>query len=408
MGKRWTRQGWDVRLGLVIALLLAGACAHRPVAEKQPSPRGAVLAPAHWRDLGRLQDDREFDGLAGAVEGSLAYYGRLAPDSRLHFDDRSVAVRDYAAGLRGLLAILQDGALSASAKLDGIRARFDLLQSVGSDGKGGVLFTGYYEPELEGSLTPDPRFRYPLYRRPTDLLTIDLSQFPLAVSDRTIVGRVEGDRVVPYFSRGDIDGKGVLDGKGLELLWLDDPVAIFFLQIEGSGVVRLQNGDQVHVQYDGKNGRPYVSLGRLMIERGLLPKGQASMQAIRRYLADHPAQLRDLLDLNPSYTFFRIAKGGPFGNIGVALTPGRSIATDSRLFPKGALCLICTEEPELASDGHAKAWRPFTRFVCNQDTGGAITGPGRVDLFWGAGEKAEASAGLLQQPGSLYFLVPKG
>ncbi|MGC8722447.1 MAG: murein transglycosylase A [Acidobacteriota bacterium] len=408
MAKRWTRQGWHVRVGLVVALLLAVACAHRPVAEKQPSPRGAVLVPAHWRDLGSFQDDRDFDGLVSAVEGSLAYYGRLAPYSPLRFGDRGVTVKDYAAGLRWLLMVLRDGGLSASEKLERIRARFDLLRSVGSDGKGGVLFTGYYEPELEGSLTPDARFRYPLYRRPTDLLTIDLSQFPLAMSDRTIVGRLDGERVVPYFSRRDIDGKGVLDGKGLELLWLDDPVSIFFLQIEGSGIVRLQNGDEVHVQYDGKNGRPYVSLGKLMIERGLLPKGQASMQAIRRYLADHPAQLRELLDLNPSYTFFRIAKDGPFGNIGVALTPGRSIATDSRLFPKGALCLIRTEEPELASDGHAKAWRPFTRFVCNQDTGGAITGPGRVDLFWGAGEKAEASAGLLQQPGSLYFLVPKG
>jgi membrane-bound lytic murein transglycosylase A len=408
MAKWRHTQEWGVRLGVIIALLLAGACAHRPVAERQPSPRGALLVPVHWRNLGSFQDDRNFDGLAGAVEGSLAYYGRLPPGSPLRFGDRSLTVGDYAAGLRGLLAILQDGGLSASSKLDRIRGRFDLLQSVGSDGKGGVLFTGYYEPELEGSLTPDARFRYPLYRRPTDLLTIDLSQFPLAMSDRTIVGRLDGDRVVPYFSRSDIDGKGVLDGKGLELLWLDDPVAIFFLQIEGSGIVKLQNGDQVHVQYDGKNGRPYVSLGKLMIERGLLPKGQASMQAIRRYLKDHPAQLRELLDLNPSYTFFRIAKEGPFGNIGVALTPGRSIATDSRLFPKGALCLIRTEKPELASDGRAKAWSPFTRFVCNQDTGGAIAGPGRVDLFWGAGGKAEAAAGLLQQPGSLYFLVPKG
>jgi membrane-bound lytic murein transglycosylase A len=309
-----------------------------------------------------------------------------------------------AKGLGKLLAASENSRLSTAEKTRLIQKNCLLYRSSGSDGAGAVLFTGYYEPWLEGSRVRDARFKVPVYQRPDDMLTVDLSLFPSAKSQGRLVGREKGGQVVPYFSRGEITS-GALDGKGQELLWLEDPVDLFFLQVQGSGRVTLEDGVQVRVQYDAQNGLPYRSLGKVLIERGVLPPDQVSMQAIRKYFQDHPEQL-SLLNENASYTFFRLEDDGPFGNIAVALTPGRSIATDAKVFPKGAPALVRTRKPVLNAKGEVTGWTPFTRFVFNQDTGGAITGPGRVDLFWGGGPKAEAAAGRMKEPGELYFLLP--
>jgi membrane-bound lytic murein transglycosylase A len=162
----------------------------------------------------------------------------------------------------------------------------------------------------------------------------------------------------------------------------------------------------VSVLYDGQNGRTYKSIGKYLIDSGVMIKENMSMQAIREYLHTHPDEVFKILNQNPSYVFFRMDMGPSLGNIGVPLTPGRSIATDSKLFPKGALALIATQKP-VVENGAIKEWVPFTRFVLNQDTGGAIKGPGRVDLFWGQGAEAEIGAGYMQQEGELYFLVRK-
>lgn len=384
-------------------LLLFASCAHRPVT---PPPSAQVLTPVSWDELGSFEDDMDFGGLAQACARSLDYYGRLPASATFAFGARRLTASDMSAALRSFLAVVEDRGLSSAAKLRRIRQEFVPLRSVGSDGVGRVLFTGYYEPLLEGRDKRDDRFRYPIYRRPDDLVTADLAQFPLAGSQAKIAGRVSEGQLVPYFTRGDIDGAGALAGKGLELFWFDDPVDIFFLQVQGSGRVRLEDGREVRVQYDAANGQPYRSLGRYMLDKGLITRGEASLQGIRAYLQRHPAERQAILNQNPSYTFFRLEDDGPFGNIDVALTPGRSIATDARVFPKGALCLIRAVKPRLGRDGKIEAWEPFTRFVCNQDTGGAITGPGRVDLFWGAGPEAELAAGNLQHPGELFFLLP--
>jgi membrane-bound lytic murein transglycosylase A len=178
------------------------------------------------------------------------------------------------------------------------------------------------------------------------------------------------------------------------------------LQVQGSGKVDLGDGNILSALYDGANGRPYKSIGKYLIDTGVLAKENMSMQAIRKYLRSHPDALIEVLNQNPSYVFFRLDTGPSLGNIGVALTPGRSIATDSKLFPKGALGFIVAQKPVI-ENGSITAWEPFTRFVLNQDTGGAIKGPGRVDIFFGQGRDAELTAGNLQHEGELYFLVRK-
>ena len=394
---------------LVGASLLLAACVHRPVREPAKEPAEAkaeVLREVPWTQAGPIIDDMAFAELAKACRGSLAYYRKIPGDTLFAMGHRRLTAREMADSLERFLAILQSTDESAR-KMERIERDFALLKSAGSDGRGRVLFTGYYEPVLEGRSKPDARFKYPLYRRPGDLIDADLSLFPAARSDARIVGRVKEGRLIPYYSREEIDGDGRLAGKGLELGWLDDPVDIFFLQIQGSGQIVLEDGRRIRVQYDGRNGLPYRSLGKAMVEKGIFKPGGASLQGIRDYLARHPDQRQSWLNENPSYTFFRLESDGPFGNINVALTPGRSIATDARLFPKGALCLIRCVKPVMRKDGRIERWEPFTRFVLNQDTGGAITGPGRVDLFWGEGAAAEAAAGNLQHEGELFFLAPK-
>jgi membrane-bound lytic murein transglycosylase A len=270
-----------------------------------------------------------------------------------------------------------------------------------------VLFTGYFEPTIAGSLTPDDHYRYPIYGVPDDLVNIDLAKFRSKYKGERLVGRVQGKRVVPYHSREEIDSGDVLAGKGYELAWVANPIDIFFLHIQGSGRIRLPDGEFLRINYAGSNGWPYRSVGRLLIEEDHIPKEVMSMQAIRKHLLKHPEQTTEVLNHNPSYVFFRKADEGPLGSIGVVLTAGRSIATDSRLFPRGALAFIECEKPIFAQDGVILGWQPFGRYVLNQDTGGAIKGAGRVDLFWGNGPYSRIAAGHLKHEGSLYFLLIK-
>jgi membrane-bound lytic murein transglycosylase A len=288
-----------------------------------------------------------------------------------------------------------------------IRDRFNVYQSVGSDGRGTVLYTGYYEPILEGSLIPNEKYRWPLYERPEDLIQVDLELFSSKFKGERIVARYDGGRIVPYFSREEIDSNGVLSGRQLEIVWLEDPIDVFFLQIQGSGQVVLEDGTLLRVNYSASNGRPYRSIGGLLINRGIITREEMSIPRLREYLRDNSHQREEIFNYNESYVFFRLVEEGPLGNIEVPLTAGRSIATDSRLFPKGALVYIRAEKPVIDDSGTIREWVPFSRFALNQDTGGAIKGPGRVDLFWGSGEAAGIPAGQMKHEGELYFLVLK-
>jgi membrane-bound lytic murein transglycosylase A len=387
---------------LLIILLALFSCAKAPVTKPE-----LALEQVGWWRAGLKADDLEFKGLADAARQSMEYYRKQPPDTALTFGPLRVTADEMAQTLQDFLVIIEDPSLFPEQKLDRIKNGFVLYRSVGSNGWGKVLFTGYYEPVISCRRSADEVYKHPLYKKPDDIVEIDLSQFGDNFNRDRIFGRLTGKKVVPYFSRQEIDQQKVLGGKGLEVLWCADPVDIYLVQVQGSGKADLGNGGMVGILYDGQNGRPYRSIGRYLIDTGAIPKENMSMPAIREYLRAHPDELFTILHQNQSYVFFRIDKGPAVGNIGVPLTPDRSIATDYRLFPKGALALIRTEKPVIGEDGKVKEWTAFTRFVLNQDTGGAIRGPGRVDLFWGRGREAELAAGYQQQEGKLYFLLRK-
>lgn len=392
-----------MRFGVVLILLLAVAgCLRPPVTGPQDA-----MEPLSWKRAGEIADDLDFRNVAIAARRSLGYYQKIPAETEFILGPLRVTAVDMSASMESFLAIIENDSLTTAQKTALIREQFSLYRSVGSDGRGKVLVTGYYEPMISCSLTQDRVFRYPMYRRPDDIIEVDLRQFGNGFPKNRLFGRIEGKKLVPYYTREEIEKKQALANRNLEMLWCADQVEIYLLQVQGSGKVDVMGGNVVGALYDGQNGHPYRSIGRHLIDIGAIPKEQMSMQAIRQYFRDNPAAIESVLHLNPSFVFFRIDTGPAVGSIGVPVTAGRSIATDSGLFPKGALALLRTEKPIIGEDGLIKEWIPFSRIVLNQDTGGAIKGAGRVDLFWGDGAEAETAAGYMQQPGELYFLIKK-
>ena len=270
------------------------------------------------------------------------------------------------------------------------------------DGSDQGLITGYYEPMLHGSRVKTRRYRYPLYGEPDDLLTIDLSDVYPQLKGMRLRGRLEGKRVVPYYDRAGIDARPK-SLKGHVLFWVDNPVDLFFLQVQGSGRIALPDGTQVRVGYANQNGYPYVSIGRKLVEMGEMTLDQASMQSIKDWAEKNPDKLPALLEQNPSYVFFRILPdglNGPVGALGVPLTGASSLAVDRSIVPLGAPVFLATTEP----DSNV----PLNRLMLAQDTGGAIKGPVRADFFWGSGDQAGEEAGRMKQMGKMWVLFPKG
>jgi membrane-bound lytic murein transglycosylase A len=297
--------------------------------------------------------------------------------------------------------------LSAKNLTEKLKESFWVYQSSGRDSRGEILFTGYYEPHLKGALERSKPYVFPLYRKPDDWVRIDLSKFDSKCDDNILVGRYIDQTIIPYFTREEIDTKASLQERGYELLWLADPIDRFFLHIQGSGRISLRDGRQLFVNYDCNNGRPYRSIGKMLIEERKISREEMSIQKIREYLKNNPQDRDRIFNHNERYVFFRTVDKGPMGALEVPLTPGRSIATDLSIFPRGAIAYVVTEKPEIDMSGSIESWRPFSRFVMNQDTGGAIKGAGRVDFFWGSGSYAEITAGHMKQKGKLYFLIKK-
>jgi len=349
---------------LVAGSLLLTACALiRPRATE-------TLVPS--RPPG-LDDDLDVASLRAAVEATLPAYARRGGDAAATAARRLLEIRETIAD--------PDGRRAAIAR------EFRVMRVSRP-----VLLTAYYEPELEGRLVPDATFRYPLYARPPDLVDVEPRALDAACDCPQLTGRLEGGRLRPYPARGEIDA-GALVGRQLEIAWTADRFALFVLHVQGSGLLRLADGKTIGARYAGTNGRRYRSLGKVMVERGLLEPDHAALEDIRSRLASLPESERDaLLAANERYTFFRLAEGPPVGSLGVPLTPGRSVATDPRLVPPGALAYLVT---------------PSTRrFVVSQDTGAAIVGA-HVDIFLGAGREAEARSGHTRERGTLYVLVPR-
>jgi membrane-bound lytic murein transglycosylase A len=323
-------------------------------------------------------DDLDRSSLKAAVLQSVAALRQRDESQILAFGDQQISVAVIRESLEAFAQMLDTEPDISAALLQ----NFDIYRVTSP-----ILFTGYHEPVINGSLVRTERYRYPLYRAPRDL--------PARGS------------AIPYFTRAEIDGQGVLRGRGDEIVWLDDPVERFFLHIQGSGQIRLPRGERVRVGYAGDNGRAYRSIGRHLLSRGALLPGQASTQGIRRYLAEHPEEREDILFHNPRYIFFKplsTGPNGPIGSLGVPLTPGRSLAADPAIYPLGGLAFIHARRPVWNARNQV-TWKEFFRFVVLQDTGAAIRGPARADLFWGSA--AETEAGAMAQRGEMYLLVKK-
>lgn len=277
---------------------------------------------------------------------------------------------------------------------------FTPYQTVNPDGTTQGLITGYYEPVLRASRTPSSQYRFPIYRVPADLITVDLSAVVPETRSMRLRGRVQGNKLVPYLSRAEIDSPSA-PLKGTELYWTDDPVELFFMQIQGSAKLQLDTGETARVGYADQNGHPYRSIGRLLIDRGELPLEKTSLQGIKAWARANPGRVQELLNNNPSYIFFRDLSPtlpGPLGALGVPLTAERSIAVDPRYIPLGAPVFLATTYPN--------STRPLKRLMMGQDTGGAIRGQVRADFYWGSGEQAGKTAGGMRQQGRQWVLLP--
>jgi membrane-bound lytic murein transglycosylase A len=361
-------------------------CPVCPAVTPEP-PKAKTLEAVAWSDLPGWKDD----DLRAVWQAFLRSCTKLKSQA---------AWRDNCT-LAGQLA-------PAASVRDFFEAQFLPYRVANADGSVQGLVTGYYEPLLRGSRRKEGPYRYPIYAAPADLLTIDLAEINPELKHLRLRGRLQGRRVVPYYPRAEIE-QGLPALAGRELLWVDDPVDLFFLQIQGSGRVRLPTGEMVRVGYADQNGQPYKSIGRYLVEQGELKLEQASMQGIKAWGAANPARLNALLDQNPSYVFFRElpqAEGGqnadadgPLGALGVALTPERSIAVDPRYIPLGAPVFLATTMP-----GSEQA---LARLVLAQDSGGAIRGAVRADYFWGFGEAAGAQAGRMRQSARMWVLLPR-
>lgn len=371
------------------SLLLAGLLALAGCAEPVSYPRHVAFT-----ELPGWAGDR-LEAALPAFRASCAVLARMPEDRPLGgAGELALRAGDFTQACTAAARLPQ---ADTGAARDFFERHFSVL-AVGQD-----VLTGYYEPELRGSPTPSATYATPLHGRPPELVEVDLGAFVPDLAGRRTAGQVRDGRLLPLPSRAEILA-GALDGRGLELVWVDSPVDAFFLQIQGSGRVRMPDGAVLRLGYAAQNGHPYHAIGRSLVEIGALAREDVSMQSIRAWLAAAtPAEAAALMNRNPSYVFFRPLPGlpadtGPLGALGAPLTPGRSLAVDRRQTPLGAPVWVAGRDP---------AGAPLRRLAVAQDTGGAIRGAARADLFTGWGEAAAERAGRMRDPAALFVLLPK-
>ena len=353
-------------------------------------------------DFPLLQDDLAYESLAPALDRSVHYLRQLPAGKTFVLCGEEYPVSWLIETLLAFKRIIEDKP-SPQALRTVLEKEFTLCQAKGTGAGHRIFLTGYFEPLFKASLTPTATYHYPLYRKPADLVSL-----PVGNGNGKKTGRMENGSLVPYYTRAEIEKSQVLAGQ--ELVYLADPVDAFILHVQGSGQIQLADGSLRRVQFAAKNGREYRSIGKLLVEKGVMRREEATMPLIVRYLKEHPEEQEAILHYNDSFVFFRWgddAVAGPMGCLGEPLTPGRSVALDQDCFPPAGLGFLASRKPIADAAGEIIGWEPLNRFVVNQDAGSAITGPGRLDLFWGVGAYAEAAAGNMKHPGVLYFLVKK-
>jgi len=393
----------SVFFSLLFLSAFSFGCATKTI---RPPEEIGVLAKLPVSEYPEFTDDNNYENLKEGIIQSLSYLNKRPKDMQFKFGGDLYKVSHMIDSLIKFLGFIEKNSSQDELK-QFISKNYLVYKSTGSNQTGEVLFTGYYEPFLEGSLTKSDLYKYPVYGIPSDLVSIDLSLFSPKYAGEKISGRYTEKTVVPYFDRKEIETGGILEGKAPVIVWVKDRIDLFFLQIQGSGKIKTDNGEILNIHYHASNGRPYKSIGNFLIEKEIITKSEMSMQKIRAYLSANPERTDDTLNYNPSYVFFKTEKEGPLGYLGVKLTPERSVALDRSIFPPAGLVYIETEKPVVNESGKITGWVKNSKFVLNQDTGGAIRGPGRADIFWGNGEYAETAAGNMQHKGSLYFLILK-
>ena len=335
-----------------------------------------------------------------AFKSSCRAFIRQNPDQVVGTDELSLQAKDWHPVCQAALQIKQS--TSHSAKIF-FQEWFSPVEFYKDKPKNG-LFTGYYMPSIKGSYTRSTEFNVPIYEVPNDLITIDLGLFFPHLKNQKIVGRLIDGKMVPYHTREQIN-KGALKGKARVLLWIHSPIDRLFLEIQGSGIIELDDGSRVFIGYNGQNGAPYTAIAGVLIKQGVMTKDSASMQAIKRYLEANPAQINPVINQNQSFIFFhKLNLEGALGSQGVPLTPGYSLAVDRRWIPMGTPLWLSTTRPDSKNLDRNK---PVKRLMVAQDTGGAIKGKVRGDVYWGEGEKATLIAGHMKNPGHYWLLLPR-
>ena len=389
---------------LILVCLIFYSCSRAMI--KSPSEAMRMIE----KDQLDIVDDLDFTTLKEGIKKSIEYWKKNSA-TQVVFGPSVFTAREYAAKL----AILYSAKDLDEFRLL-IKEHFYFYEVYGRDRFGEILLTSYYEPVILGSFVPTDKYSQPIYKLPDDLVEVSLTEFRkistpgVGGSRGKLTGRIESragcpNRVVPYYSRMEIDKEKKLNGKMLEMFWVD-PLDAFFLQIQGSGTV-LVDEKEFRIGYAGQNGREYVSIGKHMTE--IIPPDEMSLQKIEAHLRTLPKEVMEkFLFINPSYVFFKPLRNGPLTTSGAEVYPGRTIAVDSALFPLGSLAFLkfkkmvaSSEKVEISQEEEA------SRFVFAHDTGGAIKGPGRADLFWGRGDEAKLFAGHLRHLANLYFLVPR-
>lgn len=378
--------GWVRAAVIALALVLAGCTAPRP-------PGTIGLNPDEFAALPGWSSDR-IDEAVVALNRSCRRIAAWAPERPLGPAVFGTA-GDWQPACAAVAAI---PSRDAPASREVVERHFRPLAVYDGESVEG-LFTGYYEPTLHGSRSRGGRFQTPLHARPDDLVAVELGQFRETWRNERIAGRVVDGSLRPYDTRAEID-RGSLAERARVLAWVEDPIDAFFLHIQGSGRVTLAEGGELRAGFAGQNGHVYVPIGRVLVERGALLREQVSMQSIRAWLAAHPDEARAVLHANPSYVFFRELTGdGPLGSEGVALTSGRSLAVDRTQIALGVPIWLDAQDP-------LDAQRRIQLLLVAQDTGGAIRGIIRGDVFWGAGEDAAERAGRMRSSGRFWVLLP--
>ena len=385
-------------IGIAAALLLGAAVAACEIQRSPPveetAPPQLVLTPASFSDLPGWREDSTSAALP-ALRRSCERFDSLPDDRAIGPDGLAGTAADWRAPCQALELVLPDSDTSLRAWME----TWFRPYLASDNGEESGLFTGYYEAELDGAFERRGPYQTPLYRAPEDLVKVDPAEMDSDWPEGVTAARRIGGELEPYPARAAIEA-GALDGRDLELLWVDDPVDAFFLHVQGSGRVSLPDGSAVRVGFAGANGHPFYAVGRALIDEGVLTRENVTAQAVRDWLKAHPEEGAEVMRRNDRYIFFRLIEGdGPIGAAGVPLTPGRSLAVDPAFLAYGLPLWLDTTWPGTGD--------PLRRLMVAQDTGSAIKGPVRGDFFWGYGEPALEQAGRMKQPGRYFLLLPE-